>query len=168
MSIRGPGAGGGANMAAATQAIAAGANPADVLRQMGLITIDWSLLSPDDAVKQLLEFLVLQGFMPKADGAKKGGSKLDSSAQLADVLRQLQASANLPQTGRLDERTVATLEKFKQPSAPPTLNLPDPPRPPINLADRAGARQATFFKDGDMARRIQDKAAEQLPPKPTL
>lgn len=111
-------------------------NPADVLRDMGLLDLKWE--HDDEAVAELLRMLILKGFGPKA-GKPKGGS--ETAAQLADAVRELQTATGLPPSGALDARTAAAvMEKLKPDAAR------EAPPPPVRVAPSAAQVQAVRQK----------------------
>jgi hypothetical protein len=120
-------------------------------------------MDPQAAMAKLLGFLVLQGFMPKAEGAKDGGAPLPDAQQLSEAIKQLQAKDGLPQTGKLDDKTLKTLERFKQ--AAPSAERPAE-RQSASPEKQATARLATSFRDQSLAAWIKNKASDLLPKAP--
>ncbi|MBI5497958.1 MAG: hypothetical protein HY904_23345 [Deltaproteobacteria bacterium] len=164
MTLRGLGNNNNNLAAAASAMIQSGRNPADVLAQMGLIKLEWGL-SPDDVMKQLLDFLVLKGFMPKADGAKRGDAPAGDAAKLAEALKQLQGKEGLPQSGRLDDKTSKVLvEKYRpEPSAAPPPP-PATPKAPVSAQKQDASRFIRTASENAAARNLFSKTAEPFTP----
>lgn len=123
---------------------------------------------------KLLSFLVLQGFAPKLDNLKGGGQAADDAAKLAEALKNLQGKEGLPPTGKLDEKTLKAMEKYK-PATTPGERATE--RQSASPEKQAGARQAANYRDQALAAWIKAKApdtgkpqttAQNAPPPPTV
>ncbi|MBI5494167.1 MAG: hypothetical protein HY904_04015 [Deltaproteobacteria bacterium] len=147
----------GANPAGTAQAPAQ-PTAADALVRLGLFQ---GGMDPGAAMAKLLSFFVMQGFAPKLDGAKAGGQPLDDAAKLADLLKQLQGKEGLPQTGKLDEKTLKALEKYK-PATSPGERATE--RQAATPERQQSARMATSFRDQSLAAWIKNKASELQKP----
>jgi hypothetical protein len=121
-------------------------------------------MDPQAALAKLLSFMVFQGFAPKLDGLKGGGQPLDDAAKLADALKQLQGKEGLPQTGKLDEKSLKALEKYK-PATTPGERATERQSAPAEK--QAASRLAASFRDQSLAAWIKNKSADLAKPPAT-
>ena len=131
---------------------------ADALSRLGLF--GQSMLDPQAAMAKLLGFLMLQGFGLKGDAGKPGGPGGDDATKLADALKQLQGKEGLPQTGRLDERTLKAMEKYR----PAQGSERATERQVASQQTQRDSRMATSFRDQTLAAWIKNKAPELQKP----
>jgi lysozyme family protein len=131
----------------------------EALSRLGMLKTG---LDAPAAIQKLLSFLVLQGFV-KGPDAKPGGQPVEDAAKLAEMLKQLQAKEGLPQTGKLDEKTLKTLEKYK-PATSSGERATERQAAPQDL--QQAARMAASFRENSLAAWIKSKTTE-MQPKPS-
>lgn len=132
-------------------------SPADALMRLGLFK---GGMDPGAVLNSLLSFLVMQGFAPKMEGLKSDGKPLDDAAKLADALKQMQGKEGLAQTGRLDEKTMKALEKYK-PAQPQGERATE--RQAATMERQTTARAANSFREQNLASWIKNKTGDTPP-----
>lgn len=144
---------------------------ADALTRLGMMGSGGDMQA---LANKLLSFLVFQGFAPKLDNLKSGGQPLDDAAKLAEALKNLQGKEGLPQTGKLDDKTLKAMEKYKPAT---TAGERATERQSASADKQAGARQAASYRDQALAAWIKAKApdvgkpqttSQNAPPPPTV
>lgn len=147
-----PGVGGGGQPAAG----GGQPTPTDAAVRLGLFKPG---MDAGGALKSLLSFFMIAGFVPpKMDGSKAGG---DDAAKLQEALKNLQGKEGLPQTGKLDDKTLKAAEKYKP--AQPTTERPAERQVATQMQQQA-SRSANSFRDQNLAAWIKNKAAELQKP----
>ncbi|MEW5855611.1 MAG: peptidoglycan-binding domain-containing protein, partial [Myxococcota bacterium] len=127
---------------------------ADALQRLGLFK---GGMDAQAAMQKLLSFLVIQGFAPKLENLQAGGQGMNDASQLAEALKNLQGKEGLPQTGRLDDKTLKALEQYK-PAQGAGERAAE--RQQATPEKQAAARMAAAFKDQTLAAWIKNKAAD--------